>query len=224
MSTPQVKFVNVSKSYGENQYRALHNVNATFLQGEFVAIRGPSGCGKSTLLNLLAGIDFPSTGQVIFEEQDLNELSDEKKTSLRSEKIGIIFQFFNLLSTLTVQENVLIAAELAGKKQHKEALAQADFLLEKVGISHRAKNYPSQLSGGEMQRTAIARALVNSPTIILADEPTGNLDSENGVKILELLRVANEDFGVTVILATHSPEAAAYASRELHMKDGELIS
>lgn len=171
---------------------------------------GPSGCGKSTLLNLMGGIDKPSAGQVWFDGQELTALSDEQTTRVRGTKIGFIFQFFNLLSTLTVLENVSLPLELVGRDE-RECRKLATEMLARVGLEKRVDFYPSQLSGGEMQRTAIARALIHRPSLILADEPTGNLDSENGTAVLEMLRSVNSEFKPTIIMATHSQEAANYA-------------
>ncbi|CAM6004020.1 unnamed protein product, partial [Sphagnum balticum] len=215
-----VQLDKVTKTYGDNRYKALSEINLSFEKGEFVAIMGPSGCGKSTLLNLIAGIDQPTSGSVLFEGREITTLADEEKTRLRAEKIGFIFQFFNLLSTLTVRENVLLPLELSGRGTAKEDLKRANDLISKVGIEKRGDAYPSQLSGGEMQRTAIARALINSPAVVLADEPTGNLDSENGEAILLLLSTANRELGLTIVMATHSAEAAACASRVIKMRDG----
>jgi putative ABC transport system ATP-binding protein len=224
VSPPQVQLDKVTKTYGDNRYKALSEINLSFEKGEFVAIMGPSGCGKSTLLNLIAGIDQPTSGSVLFEGREITTLGDEEKTRLRAEKIGFIFQFFNLLSTLTVRENVLLPLELSGRGTAKEDLKRANELIGKVGIEKRGDAYPSQLSGGEMQRTAIARALINSPAVVLADEPTGNLDSENGEAILALLSRANRELGLTIVMATHSTEAASCASRVIKMRDGAVLN
>jgi len=218
-----VQLKDISKAYGNKGYKALNNVTLSFDQGQFASIMGPSGCGKSTLLNLIAGIDQPSSGQLLFEGKDLFAMNDEDRTRLRAAKIGFVFQFFNLLSTLTVRENVMLPLELQGVRSGSEARKMTDALLHQVGLNERANSYPSELSGGEMQRTAIARALVHSPTVILADEPTGNLDTENGEAVLNLLRTANSDMGVTIIMATHSAEAASYASYNVRMRDGAVV-
>lgn len=215
----QLRLVGVSKTYGDHHVNAVKDVSLNFQTGEFVALMGPSGCGKSTLLNLMGGIDKPSAGQVWFDGQDLTALSDEQTTKIRGTKIGFIFQFFNLLSTLTVLENVSLPLELVGKEE-RECRRLANEMLARVGMEKRVNFYPSQLSGGEMQRTAIARALVHRPTLILADEPTGNLDSENGVAVLELLRSVSVEFKPTIIMATHSQEAANYADRIIEVRDG----
>jgi putative ABC transport system ATP-binding protein len=222
-SNIQIRIENVSKTYGDHDVKALNCASLSLVRGEFVALMGPSGCGKSTLLNLIAAIDKPTSGQIWLDDQEISSLGDEAATKLRAGKIGFIFQFFNLLSTMTVLENVVLPLELAGMKE-REAAAEAGKLLERVGMSKRSQFYPSQLSGGEMQRTAIARALVHKPQIILADEPTGNLDTENGQAVLELLRSTNKEFGQTIVMATHSDEAASYATRRITMRDGHVVS
>ena len=219
ISTFQLRVVGVSKTYGDHHVNAVKDVSLNFQAGQFVALMGPSGCGKSTLLNLMGGIDKPTSGQVWFDEQDLTNMSDEQTTKIRGTKIGFIFQFFNLLSTLTVLENVSLPLELVGKDE-RECRRLANEMLALVGLEKRVDFYPSQLSGGEMQRTAIARALIHRPTLILADEPTGNLDSANGIAVLELLRSVNTEFKPTIVMATHSQEAANYADRIIEVRDG----
>lgn len=214
----QLQVVSVSKTYGDHHVNAVKDVSLNFQSGEFVALMGPSGCGKSTLLNLMGGIDRPTAGSVLFEDKDLAKLSDEHVTKIRGTRIGFIFQFFNLLSTLTVRENVALPLELVGDTRDCEKRAQE--MLARVGLEKRMNFYPSQLSGGEMQRTAIARALIHKPVLILADEPTGNLDSENGVAVLNLLRAVNTELKQTIIMATHSEEAANYADRIIEIRDG----
>lgn len=209
----------VSKTYGDHQVNAVQNVSLSFQAGEFVALVGPSGCGKSTLLNLMGGIDNPSSGQIWFDSHNLTAMTDEQKTKIRATKIGFIFQFFNLLSTLTVIENVALPLELTNKSE-RDCRRQAEEILKRVGLDKRLDFYPSQLSGGEMQRTAIARALIHRPSLILADEPTGNLDSENGTAVLELLKSVNVEFKPTIIMATHSQEAANCADRIIEVRDG----
>lgn len=221
-STFQLRVVGVSKTYGDHHVNAVKEVSLNFRAGEFVALMGPSGCGKSTLLNLMGAIDKPTAGQVWFDEQDLTAMSDEQTTRIRGTKIGFIFQFFNLLSTLTVLENVSLPLELVGKDE-RECRRLANEMLSLVGLEKRVDFYPSQLSGGEMQRTAIARALVHRPTLILADEPTGNLDSENGTAVLELLRSINTEFKPTIVMATHSQDAANYADRIIEVRDGVVF-
>jgi putative ABC transport system ATP-binding protein len=204
------------------QVIALDDVNLTVPRGEFVAVMGRSGSGKSTLLNLVAGIDVPTRGEVWVDEQNLASMDDTALTALRREKVGIIFQFFNLLSPLDVRENVALPALLTGAPE-RAVLQAADRLLEQVGLSQRARSRPDSLSGGEMQRVAIARALIHRPRVLLADEPTGNLDSRSSAQVLALLRDLGAEAGATVVLVTHSGEAAAVADRVLEMRDGRFV-
>lgn len=213
----------VSKKYSDHDVNALRDVSLSLDGGDFVAICGPSGCGKSTLLNIVGLIDKPSSGSVILDGEELNSLDDEKLTVLRGKRIGFVFQFFNLLSTLTIEENVALPLELSGQTKEADIRKKVADLLERVGIAKRAKFYPSQLSGGEMQRAAIARAVIHAPQILVADEPTGNLDSESGKVILELLKQLNESDNQTIVMATHSADAASYASRRVDMRDGRIV-
>lgn len=219
-----IKIDNLSKQYAEHKVMALSDLSLAIEKSEFVALMGPSGCGKSTLLNLIAGIDKPSSGSIVIAGSDTTRLKDEELTRFRRDKIGFVFQFFNLLSTLTAQENVSLPLELAAKFSAKEIKERSVHMLEKVGLGSRLGFYPSQLSGGEMQRVAVARALVHSPELIIADEPTGNLDTENGAQILELLRTLCKEQNQTAIMATHSEDAAALCDRTIRMKDGRLVS
>jgi len=214
---------NLLKVYvsGEARVVALAGVSFELAQGDFVALMGPSGCGKSTLLHLCGAMDRPSSGQVRFEGRDLETLSDDELTRLRRERVGFVFQFFNLLPTLTLGDNIMLPCLLGGMRG-SDAEFRARRLAERVGISHRWRHYPQQLSGGEMQRAAIARALVHNPALLVADEPTGNLDSENGDRVMALLRDLNRDMGVTILLATHAADVAALATRVQHMRDGRL--
>ena len=218
-----IKLVDVTKIYrqGTQQVTALDRVNLEIQRGEFLAIIGPSGCGKSTLLNLLGGLDVPTSGQVIIEGVDLAEMDDIRLTRFRRERVGIIFQFFNLIPILDVRENVALPFLIRGMPT-KEANERATELLQMVGLLDRQSHHAQDISGGEMQRVAIARALINDPDIILADEPTGNLDSKTGRKILEVLSRLNADLKKTVILATHSSDAAQFAGRQLMMQDGRV--
>ena len=208
-------------SGGEASVEALRNVSLQLESGDFVAIVGPSGCGKSSLLHLCGAMDRPSSGTIMFEDEALEQLDDDRLTRLRRERIGFVFQFFNLLPTLTVAENVALPLLLAGTRS-QQAEAAADKWIARFGLAARRGHYPQQLSGGEMQRTAIARAVVHRPALLIADEPTGNLDSANGARVLELLRELNNEIRTTVLLATHSQEIAAGAKRVIHMKDGML--
>ncbi len=190
--------------------------------GEFVAVVGPSGCGKSTLLHLCGAMDRPSDGRISIGGQSLEALSDAGLTLLRRTRIGFVFQFFNLLPTLTLAENVALPLLLDGRPA-APALDRAAALASRVGLGHRLTHYPHQLSGGELQRGAIARALVHDPGLVVADEPTGSLDSGNGAAVLSLLRDLNRELGVTLLLATHAPDIAAAATRVLHMRDGRIV-
>jgi putative ABC transport system ATP-binding protein len=218
-----IKLVDVTKIYhqGTQQVTALDRVNLEVPRGEFLAITGPSGCGKSTLLNLLGGLDVPTTGQVIIEGVNLADMDDDRLTYFRRERVGIIFQFFNLIPILDVRENVALPFLIRGRPA-KEANERATELLQMVGLLDRQSHHAQDISGGEMQRVAIARALINDPDIILADEPTGNLDSRSGKKILEVLSRLKADLKKTVILATHSTDVAQFAGRRLIMRDGRL--
>lgn len=206
---------------GEARVVALAGVSFELASGDFVALMGPSGCGKSTLLHLCGAMDLPTSGRVRFEGQDLASLSDDELTRLRRERVGFVFQFFNLLPTLTLGDNIMLPCLLGGMRV-SDALTQARRLADHVGIGHRWQHYPQQLSGGEMQRAAIARALVHEPALLVADEPTGNLDSENGARVMALLRDLNRDMGVTVLLATHAADVAAMATRVQRMRDGRF--
>jgi putative ABC transport system ATP-binding protein len=212
---------NVVKQYGSTL--ALQGVSFSVPYGAFVGLMGPSGCGKSTLLNCLGTMDTPTGGQLEVLNQTIATLSDSQRTQFRREKLGFVFQFFNLLEGLTALENVLLPLHLAPYAK-KEATEKALHWLEKVGLAHRAHHAPYQLSGGEMQRVAIARALIHEPKLLLADEPTGNLDSETGASILELLSTLNKEEGLTIVMATHSQEAAKVCSTILRLKDGLLLS
>jgi len=217
-----IQFVDVFKSYqnGATSVTALKGVNLSFDAGDFVTIMGPSGGGKTTLLNLLAGLDLPDRGQIYLQERKVSDLSDHDLTLLRRKEIGFVFQFFNLMPTLTIQENVELPLLLSHSS--KTAGSRVQTLLEYVGLWNRAQSFPAELSGGEMQRIAIARALVHQPVILLADEPTGNLDSENGQKIIKLMKRAATDFNTTVILVTHNPQIAEFGNRHFEIRDGKL--
>ncbi len=217
-----VQFDRVTKDYSEGQElrHVLKDAELSVSEGEVVAIRGRSGSGKSTVLNLVAGIDQPTSGEIVFGETVLGRLSPRERTLLRRDQMGFVFQFFNLIPTLSVLENVLLPAELAGLRgQRRRALE----LLERVGLSDRLGTFPDRLSGGEQQRVAIARALVRDPRLVLADEPTGNLDDATGASVLELLDSVTRRSGKTLLLATHSREVAALADRELTIEGGRLV-
>jgi putative ABC transport system ATP-binding protein len=218
-----IELKNVHKVYpmGEVSVPALRGINLTIHPGEFVAIMGPSGSGKSTLMHLLGCLDLPSDGVVQLDGKDITTLDEDTLAQIRCKKVGFVFQTFNLIPTLTAQENVELPLFFQGVPREKRR-ARAAELLRKVGLDGRLHHKPAQLSGGERQRVAIARALANDPEIILADEPTGNLDSESGKAILELLAQLHRE-GKTIILVTHNPEAAAYAQRIVRIRDGRLV-
>jgi putative ABC transport system ATP-binding protein len=199
----------------------LRHVNANFSKGESTAILGRSGSGKSTLLNLISGIDQADEGSIWLDGQNLNALSEKQRTIFRRQNIGFIFQFFNLIPTLTTLENVILPLELNGLETHR-AREKAEPLLGEVGLLDRAQTFPDRLSGGEQQRVSIARALVHDPLLVLADEPTGNLDEETGKQVLSLLDRLTRQAGKNLILVTHSPEAAAYTDRILYLHEGQL--
>jgi len=217
-----VEVRNISKRYeGRRTVEALRNVSFRVGKGEMVATMGPSGSGKSTLLNILGGLDRPSEGSVTIDGREMTGLGDDELTRLRREKIGFIFQFFNLLQTLTALENVALPLHLAGVPR-KEARSAAGEMLDTVGLKERGDHLPDELSGGEQQRVAMARALVLNPPLVLADEPTGNLDSHNGQEVLALFKKLQSQFGTTVIMVTHDSKAAAFCNRILTMQDGRL--
>ncbi|OGB94246.1 MAG: ABC transporter ATP-binding protein [candidate division NC10 bacterium RIFCSPLOWO2_12_FULL_66_18] len=218
-----IRLVEVSKIYdgAGSRVAALADVSLEIAPGEFVALMGPSGCGKSTLLHLIAGVDLPTTGEVWVDGQGLSRLSDRALSQFRRDRVGIVYQFYNLLPTMSAWENVALPALLAGVPA-RVARERAEERLRLVGMLHRKDHWPHELSGGEMQRVAIGRALVNEPPVLLADEPTGNLDSKAGREVLELLARMNAERGVTILLATHSQEAAAFAHRTIHLRDGTI--
>ena len=220
---PVLSADNLQKTYvsGDARVTALAGVSFTVEAGEFVALMGPSGCGKSTLLHLCGAMDRPTHGHVQLSGRNLAVLNDDELTGVRREQVGFVFQFFNLLPTLTIADNIALPCLLGGM-DGVEADSRAKSLAQRVGIAHRLSHYPQQVSGGEMQRAAIARALIHNPSLLVADEPTGNLDSENGSRVLALMSELNRELGVTVLLATHSPDVAAAASRVIKMRDGRF--
>jgi putative ABC transport system ATP-binding protein len=205
---------------GDHPLTILHPLDFTIPSGQFVAIVGPSGSGKSTLLGLIAGLDAPTTGQVVIDGTDITTLGEDALARLRGEKIGFVFQFFHLVPSLTAFENILVPMEIAGRR---DAVARARKLLEEVGLGERGHHYPSQLSGGEQQRVAIARALANDPPILLADEPTGNLDSTTGRLIMELLTQVRGTRKTTLVLVTHDADLASLADVRLVLRDGRPV-
>ena len=222
MSNIQVEQLTKIYGSGVTAVTALNQVNLNIHEGEFVAIMGPSGCGKSTLLHLLGGLDKPSEGHVLIGGHNLSDLNDDKLTELRRRKIGFIFQFFNLIPVLDALENAALPITLDGVKP-AEAKVKATEWLTKFGLSDRLANRPDQLSGGQQQRVAIARALVADPELILADEPTGNLDTRSSDEIASLLRDVARDYKRTVVMVTHDPRIAAYADRIIFLKDGKVV-
>ena len=205
---------------GTEPLTILHPLTLQIPRGQFVAIVGPSGSGKSTLLGLIAGLDSPSSGQVLIDGVDITALGEDALAKLRGEKIGFVFQFFHLIPSLTAYENVAVPMEISGAPDARE---RTESLLDEVGLRGRAHHYPSQLSGGEQQRVALARALANDPPIVLADEPTGNLDSHNGRHIMDLLRTVHSRRGSTIVLVTHDAELAAMADARLVLRDGRVV-
>jgi putative ABC transport system ATP-binding protein len=213
----------VTREYqsGDQRIAVLRNVSFEIAQGAFVAIVGPSGSGKTTLLGLLAGLDTPTRGKVILDGHDLTTMSENERARLRGEKVGFVFQSFQLIPTLTARENIQVPLELQGADG---AADRAQELLERIGLAKRGHHFPMQLSGGEQQRVAIARAFANSPRILFADEPTGNLDANTGTRVFELLESLNSDSGSTIVLVTHDLNLAQRARRTIRLSDGEIVA
>ncbi len=223
--TPLIELRDVTKSYveGTTRHLVLDRVDHSFMAGETVALLGRSGSGKSTLLNLMAGIDLPDSGEILVEGRAIHQMSDLDRTLYRR-SIGFVFQFFNLVPTLTVGENLLLPLELTRGRTDERARRRARELLDRVGLADRMDSFPDRLSGGEQQRVALARALVHGPRLVLADEPTGNLDQETGETVLELMRTLVDEDGSTLVMATHSRGVADIADRVLHIDHGKLVS
>lgn len=211
--------ISLTKIYGRpgNEVTALDNVSYTFAEGSFTAVTGRSGSGKSTLLQLLGGLMAPSGGRVLLDGEDLSLLDDEQRTVFRRERIGFIFQSFNLVPELNAYENIILPLKLGRRRIDRRYI---DGLIDALGLGDRLTHYSDELSGGQCQRVAIARALAADPSVILADEPTGNLDEKNSREVMELLKKANREFGKTIVLVTHDPEAAGYADSAIHLVDG----
>lgn len=222
--SPVLRTVDLVREYhmGEIVVQALRGVNLSVPKGEFLGVMGPSGSGKSTLLHLLGGLDLPTRGEIYLDGTPLSQMSDDELTRLRRRKIGFIFQFYNLVPTLTAMENVALPLLIDGQPlaRHRKRVEE---LLNLVGLTERMHHRPDQLSGGQQQRVAIARAFVNQPQIVLADEPTGNLDSRSGTGILELLQQTSRELGATIIMVTHDARAASYADRVIFLKDGQIV-
>jgi putative ABC transport system ATP-binding protein len=222
MTEPIIGIRDLRKTFrsGEVDVHALRGVDLAVERGEFLAVVGPSGSGKSTLFHILGGLTPPTSGTVLIDGQDLMKMSDGDRTRLRKTSVGFVFQKYNLLPTLTVRDNIEIARDIAHVKGPFDS--QFKEVLDVLGITNKLDRKPRQLSGGEQQRVAIARSIVNHPAILLADEPTGNLDTENSTAVLDLLRDLNRRLGQTILMITHNPEAAAFADRIVHMRDGQL--
>ena len=217
-----IQVEHLSKVYGkgENEVVALNDVSFSVKKGEFVAIIGASGSGKSTLLHILGGIDRPTSGEVIVDGQSVYEQTEDQLAVFRRRQVGLIYQFYNLIPVLNVEENITLPIRLDGRKINKKRLAE---LLEVLGLTKRRKHLPSQLSGGQQQRVSIGRALINAPAILLADEPTGNLDTQNTQEIMQLLKASNKSYHQTIVLITHDREIALQADRILEIQDGQLV-
>ncbi|MBI1686102.1 ABC transporter ATP-binding protein [Caulobacter hibisci] len=219
-----IELKSLSRRYRSDEIEttALHDVSLTIRQGEFVAIMGPSGCGKSTLLNILGTIDRPTEGRYLFDGEDLTARSEAALAQHRAQRLGFIFQSFNLVDDLTIAENIELGLLYRkGRQGSRRALVEA--AMDRVGVGHRARHFPHQLSGGQQQRAAIARAIVGEPSLILADEPTGNLDTENGAQVMEILKGLNAA-GATIVMVTHSPSHADQAGRRIDILDGRLVA
>ncbi len=217
-----VTATDLTRRYGEGEatVHALAGVTVAFPAGQFTAIMGPSGSGKSTLMHLLAGLDRPTSGSVVLDGTELSDLDDKRLTDVRRDKVGFIFQSFNLLPVLSAQENIELPLSIAGRKPDR---AWMDSLIATVGLGDRLRHRPAELSGGQQQRVAVARALASRPKVVFADEPTGNLDSRTSAEVLELLRRCVDEFGQTIVMVTHDARAAAYADRLLELEDGVVV-
>lgn len=224
MQTPVIETRGIEKHYlmGEQQLRALKGIDISIRQGDFVAVMGPSGSGKSTFMNMLGCLDAPSKGQILIQGEEVTRLSAARLAQVRNKYIGFVFQQFNLLPRTTALDNVMLPL-LYSKLNGAEARQRAQYCLEQVGLASRMDHHPAQLSGGQQQRVAIARALVNNPALLLADEPTGALDTETSLEIMQLFQQLHQQ-GKTIVLVTHEPDIAAFASRQLVFRDGELLS
>ena len=222
---PIIEAVDLHKTYhiGKIDVPALRGISFSVEKGEFVSVVGPSGSGKSTLFYLIGGLTKADSGKVLIDGVDFSSLSDAARTRLRKTKIGFVFQKFNLLPTLDARSNIDVAIDIAGKNGGRDP-AHFSKIVELLGLSKRLQHRPAELSGGEQQRVALARALINRPAIVLADEPTGNLDTKNSEIVLKMLRHSNQELGQTVLMITHNPEAAAYGDRIIHMRDGEIVA
>lgn len=217
-----LKVENLVKTYGEgdNVVKAVDNISLSVNKGEFVAIVGASGSGKSTLLHLLGGVDRPTSGKIYIDGNEINNMNNDKLAIFRRRQIGIVYQFYNLIPILTVEENISLPCDLDGNRPDKERM---DLILKSFGLFERKNHLPNELSGGQQQRTSIARALINNPAILLADEPTGNLDSKSTEEIMSILKMSNRDFNQTIIMITHNLEIAKEADRIITIQDGKIL-
>ena len=219
-----IKTVNLIKEFGEkdNKVRVLDDIDIEIKDGEFVSLMGPSGSGKSTLLYLVGGLDKPTKGKVLINGKDISKLSDNEMSKLRRRDIGFVFQFYNLVQNLTVEENIMLPVVMNGEKEssYKERL---DYILKTIGLEDKRKSLPKELSGGQQQRVSIARAVILNPSIIFADEPIGNLDSKSGKEVMELFKKINEEEHITILQVTHSEDAAKYGNRIIRLKDGKIV-
>lgn len=224
MGPPFIEAKELRKTYhiGKIEVEALRGISFQVQKGEFVSVVGPSGSGKSTLFYLLGGLTRADGGSVALDGDDLATLSDAERTRMRKRKIGFVFQKFNLLPTLDARSNILMAQEISGNSNHDPA--HFNRITDLLGLAKRLQHRPAELSGGEQQRVALARALINKPSVVLADEPTGNLDSKNSDTVLGMLQLSNQELGQTVMMITHNPEAATYGNRIIHMRDGQIVN
>ena len=220
MAVLEVKELTKKYGQGESEVIALDHVSFSVERGEFVAIIGASGSGKSTLMNMIGGLDHPTGGSVIIEENDITSMSDDELAIFRRRNLGIIYQFYNLIPTLTAEENIALPWKLDGRKENKKRLAE---IMQMLGLEKRAKHLPGQMSGGQQQRVSIGRALINDPAFILADEPTGNLDSKTGMEIMDILKHANQKYNQTILLVTHDEKIALQAGRIITIGDGKIV-
>lgn len=220
MAVLEVKELTKKYGQGESEVIALDHVSFSVERGEFVAIVGASGSGKSTLMNMIGGLDHPTGGLVIIEENDITSMSEDELAIFRRRNLGIIYQFYNLIPTLTAEENIALPWKLDGRKENKKRLAE---ILQLLGLEKRAKHLPGQMSGGQQQRVSIGRALINEPAFILADEPTGNLDSKTGMEIMDILKHANQKYNQTILLVTHDERIALQAGRIITIGDGKIV-
>ena len=220
MAVLEVKELTKKYGQGESEVVALDHVSFSVERGEFVAIVGASGSGKSTLMNMIGGLDHPTGGSVIIEENDISSMSEDELAIFRRRNLGIIYQFYNLIPTLTAEENIALPWKLDGRKENKKRLAE---ILQLLGLEKRAKHLPGQMSGGQQQRVSIGRALINEPAFILADEPTGNLDSQTGMEIMDILKHANQKYKQTILLVTHDERIALQAGRIITIGDGKIV-